>query len=62
MRDIIWLVSSLGIPMMHCFLYRLSTSRLAFFLWFILAFHGPESGQFHYCTFEDHAVFLKPSK
>lgn len=62
MRDVVWLVSSFGIPMMHCFLYRLSTLRLAFFLWFILAFHGPELGQFHYCTSGDRAVFFNLSK
>lgn len=62
MRDVVWLVSSFGIPMMHCFLYRLGTLGLDFFLWFILAFHGLELGQFHYCTFGDRAVFFNLSK
>lgn len=62
MRDVIWLVSLFGIPTMHCFLHRLSTLRLAFFLWFTLAFHGPEHGQFLYCTPGDRAVFFNLSK
>lgn len=62
MMDVIWLVSSFGIPMMHCFLYRLDTLRVTFFLWIIPPFHGPELGQFHYYTFGDYAVLFEFSK
>jgi hypothetical protein len=31
MVDVIWLDSTFGIPMMHCFLYRFDTSRVRLF-------------------------------